>query len=196
MLDDHHFLTVTDLKQYSYCPRIIFYERCLPHVRPRTYKMDAGRDAHEDEQKRAVRRTLSKYEVDGKGERLFDVRLVSTSLQLVGLVDEVVSTETGEIFPVDYKLAKKVSPNHRLQLTAYSLLLEEAFGISVARGFIYLILSRNTVEINITDQQREQVKTLLREMQNMIEAEQMPPPTTKISRCANCEFRRFCNDVL
>ncbi len=36
-------LTVTDLKQYCYCPRILFYMRCLPGVRPLTVKMEEGR---------------------------------------------------------------------------------------------------------------------------------------------------------
>ena len=35
-------LRVIDLKQYEYCPRIVYYEYCLPGVRPTTYKMAAG----------------------------------------------------------------------------------------------------------------------------------------------------------
>jgi len=36
----------------------------------------------------------------------------------------------------------------------------------------------------------------LREMRTIVEAEAMPEPTTRATRCVNCEFRRFCNDVL
>ena len=115
MLDDQLMFTVTDLKQFVYCGRVIFYEHCLPHVRPRTYKMDAGRDEHADEQKRAARRNLSHYAL-GEGKRLFDVALTDPVLKLTGLIDEVVYANNGEIFPVDYKLSKKVSPNHQLHL--------------------------------------------------------------------------------
>lgn len=194
MLDNSHSLTVTDLKQFSYCARVIFYERCLPHIRPRTYKMDAGREAHEDEEKRAVRRTLSKYEVE-EGERFFNIKLASPTLQLTGSLDEVVRTADGEIFPVDYKLAKKVSTNHRLQLAAYGLLLEDAEKIIVSRGFVYLILTRQMVEIPLTDELKQQVRNSLEAMQTMITAELMPPPVSMPSRCMGCEFRRFCNDV-
>ena len=31
---DIWLLRVTDLKQYEYCPRVVFYEYCLPGVRP------------------------------------------------------------------------------------------------------------------------------------------------------------------
>lgn len=186
--------TVTDLKQFDYCGRVLFYERCLPHVRPRTYKMDAGRDEHEDEQRRAVRRNLSKYEI-GSGERRFDVAITAPALRLTGLIDEVVHSAEGEIFPVDYKLTQKVGHNHKIQLTAYALLLEAHHQQPVARGFLYLIPRRQTVEIPITPRLRTELLTLVEQMASMVLTEQMPLPTTNRSRCLACEFRRFCNDV-
>src|SRR5258705_8864491 len=81
--------TVTDLKQFAVCPRVVFYEQCLPNVRPRTFKMEMGRLAHEEEPKRATRRTLSKYDVSD-GQRTFDHRLTAPQLGLTGIIDEVV----------------------------------------------------------------------------------------------------------
>ncbi|MEP7287800.1 MAG: hypothetical protein ABI947_18755 [Chloroflexota bacterium] len=60
-------LTITLIKQYTYCPRVVYYETCTPDVRPRTYKMDAGTMAHERERQRAARRTLSAYQVPEGG---------------------------------------------------------------------------------------------------------------------------------
>ncbi len=69
MLDeDVYLLTVTDLKQYAYCPCIFFYQQCLPDVRPTTYKMEAGVEAGRGEKVRAERRTLAAYcpgDIDG-----------------------------------------------------------------------------------------------------------------------------------
>ena len=39
-------LEVTDLKQYTYCPRIVFYRYCLPRVRPITSLMKEGIQSH------------------------------------------------------------------------------------------------------------------------------------------------------
>ena len=194
MLDDVNYFTVTDLKQFSYCPRVIFYERCLPHVRPRTYKMDAGRDAHEEEPRRAVRRTLSGYDVLA-GERFFNVRLSSPRLMLTGEIDEVVRTADGEIFPVDYKLAKSASPHYKVQLAAYALLLMEREGVAVTRGFIYLIPIRKLVSVSMTPKLFQQVAEALAALRHIVEREQMPPPAANRNRCVSCEFRRFCNDV-
>jgi CRISPR-associated exonuclease Cas4 len=194
MLDDSLLFTVTDLKQFSYCGRVVFYERCLPHLRPRTFKMDAGRDEHEDEQKRSTRRTLSKYALEG-GHRVFDLSITDPELKLTGLMDEVVYAADGEVFPVDYKLAKQISHNHRLQLAAYALLLERHTGKRVRRGFIYLIERRSMQEVIITEALRQELFSVLGQMEQCIRAELLPPVTNTPNRCPACEFRRFCNDV-
>jgi CRISPR-associated exonuclease Cas4 len=188
------YLTVTDLKQFDYCPRVVFYERCLPHIRPRTYKMDVGRDAHEDEPKRAARRNLSAYDLP-EGNRRFDMLLQSERLGLIGLLDEVIVTTEGKFIPVDYKLAKQASANHRLQLAAYALLLEAAGAPAVEIGYIYLIGRRKAIKVNLTDTLKQAVITQLNALRQMIEREQMPEATTVRARCSSCEFRRFCNDV-
>jgi CRISPR-associated exonuclease Cas4 len=194
MLDDANTLTVTDLKQYAYCPRVVFYEKCLPHVRPRTYKMDAGKARHEDEAERASRRVITRYEVT-EGERRFNVRLFSERLGLWGLLDEIVLTPDQAAIPVDYKLATHVSFNHRIQLTAYALLLEDCEDCKVEQGFVYLIPARKLVSVPMTAKLRDTTLNLLGEIRTMIASERMPSPVTRKSQCAACEFRRFCNDV-
>lgn len=193
LLDDHP-LIVTDLKQYTYCPRVVYFERCLADVRPTTYKMEAGADEHERERKRAARRSLAAYGVSD-GTRQFDVVVESTAYMLRGLIDEVVTTASGGMFPVDYKQAKKVSANHRAQLCAYALLLEAMYGVTIQRGFIYLIGKREAVEVKFTKNLRGRTQSKLEAMAHMVRHETMPPPTTTQSRCFSCEFRRFCNDV-
>ncbi len=194
MLDSEALLfMVTDLKQYLYCPRILYYQNCLPNIRPVTYKMQAGMDAHERERERAARRSLGAYQVLA-GERRFDVAVQSTSLALSGQVDELVETET-ELIPVDYKLARKAGYHYKVQLAAYAMLLEEACQKPVRRGFLYLIPLRKAVEVPITPALRRTVRQAVEAMQRIANLEQMPPPTKWRQRCADCEFRRFCNDV-
>ena len=194
MLDQPLSLIVTDLKQWAFCPRVVYFEYCLRSVRPRTYKMEAGQRAHEDEERRANRRNMSAYDLPS-GERRFDQWLYSARLNLVGRLDEVVIAPDGGMFPVDYKLTKTVAPNHRVQVMAYGLLLEERYGISIPHGYVLLIPTRKTVQIPFTSQLRQKTLTMLGEIGTMIHKEEMPPPPTKREICATCEFRRFCNDV-
>jgi CRISPR-associated exonuclease Cas4 len=194
MLDhEQKLFTITDLKQYIYCPRIFFYHACLPDIRPVTYKMEAGIDAHDFERKRAARRTLHMYQLP-EGKRHLDVRLTSTVLTLTGEVDEAVETDT-ELIPVDYKLARQAGYHFKLQLAAYGMLLEETFGKPVRRGFLYLLPTRKAVEVPITAKMCLTIRQALHTMHDIQEREQMPQATDWRQRCADCEFRRFCNDV-
>ena len=189
---------VTDLKQYVYCPRILFYHSCLPRVRPTTYRMELSAQAHEAEELRERRRSLRAYGLH-HGERHFKVPLVSQRLGMRGEVDLVIEAEADgrrEAIPVDYKLSKKVGHHFRLQLTAYAVMLEEAWSMPVKRGFLYLIPLRRAEQIRITHRQRAALDAALAVMNASLRKEQIPAPTPHRAKCLACEFRRFCNDVV
>ena len=190
--------TVTDLKQYSYCPRVVFYTYCLPLVRPTTYKMEAGVAAHERAGKQERRRTLSAYGLE-EGQRHFDVWVESDILGLRGRVDMVIETGEGggrELIPVDYKQSRRQIGRHlKRQLTAYGLMLEETWGGVVRRGFIYSLVTRKAEEVALTARLRGEVRETVVAMREMVEREMMPGPPKSRRPCVSCEFRRFCNDV-
>ena len=190
--------TVTDLKQYSYCPRVVFYTYCLPLVRPTTYKMEAGKAAHEQAERRERRRTLSAYGLE-EGQRHFDVWVESDILGLRGRVDMVIETGEGggrELIPVDYKQSRRQIGRHlKRQLTAYGLMLEETWGGMVRRGFIYSLVTRKAEEVALTKRLRGEVRETVVAMREMVEREMMPGPPKSRRPCVSCEFRRFCNDV-
>lgn len=191
--------TVTDLKQYTYCPRVVFYTYCLPLLRPTTYKMEAGIAAHERAGKRERRRTLAAYGLE-EGKRHFDVEVASQELGLRGRVDvaiEVGEGEEREWIPVDYKQTTRRTGRHiRRQLAAYGMMLEETWGGTARRGFVYSLVTKKTEEIALTARLRGEVRGVVGAMREMVEREAMPGPPRSRRPCVNCEFRRFCNDVL
>ncbi len=192
-MNEDAYLTPTDMKSYDYCPRVVFYERCLPGFRPRTYKMDAGRDAHEEESKQSARRTLAKYKLE-QGERLFNVRLRSDTLYLDGIIDEVIVTSNAA-YPIDYKLARQTSHHYRIQLAAYALLIEENWGITASAGYLLLIGKGIVERVSLDDPLKTTAKAILSQIRQMVDTEAVPPAVPQRSKCLACEFRRVCNDV-
>lgn len=186
-------VTISLLKQYVYCPRVVYYETCTPGIRLTTYKMQAGNMAHEQERRRAARRSQFAYRIPD-GKRRFDVRIFSARLSLSGLIDEVVLSPD-EAIVVDYKLADWVGENHLVQLGAYSLLVEEAFGLPVKRGFVYLMKSKHFEEVPFDAPLRNSVMETLQNVQHIRTTEYMPPPVESKNKCFSCEFRRFCADI-
>lgn len=191
---DRTLFTVTDLKQYDYCPRILYYHRCLPDIRPTTTKMEVAIRRHEDEPKHALRRTMHLEGLEN-AQRAFDVPLISTSLGLSGQVDELILHE-GTMIPVDYKLARREQPHFKLQLAAYAIMAEEHYQTRIAFGLLYLIQARKTVRVAFASQLRQRVIESLSQMRFVVDAESIPPPPNSIRPCLECEFRRFCNDVV
>jgi CRISPR-associated exonuclease Cas4 len=186
---------VSDLKQWAYCRRLVYYFYIMPGLRPETFKMEAGAEAHEREHRRARRRSLRAFGLK-EAERIEEVRLESETLGLSGKVD-LVLRQDDQVWPVEYKLSRKLktASHYRLQLTAYGLLLEEAWGVHAPEGFLYSLVNRKTERVALNSRLRKQVLTAVAEMRATLEEERMPPPTTQRGRCVDCEFRRFCNDV-
>lgn len=198
---DELLFEVTDLKQWTYCPRVVYYRYCLPDIRPVTRGMQAGITSHSDESEREERRSLRAYGLT-EGERAFDVRMHSARLGMRGRLDLAIAVPDraarhAEAIPVEYKDSERAAgPHFKLQLAAYGLLLEETWGLPVRRGFIYHIPLRRAEAVSLTKALRQKVTRTVAALQAAVQGEQMPAPPTSRRQCVNCEFRRFCNDVV
>ena len=200
-MTDQLTFEVTDVKQWTYCPRIVFYRFCWPDVRPVTDLMRAGIRSHVDESEREARRSLRTYGLTS-GERHFDLPLSSPTLGLRGRIDLAIAvpnrTAAGaEGVVVEYKDSERADqPQFKRQLATYALLLEEAWSIPVRKGFLYSIPQRLATAVAFTATMRQRVRDTLVAMHTTVRREQMPDPPVSRAPCSGCEFRRFCNDVV
>ena len=198
---DELMFEVTDLKQWSYCPRVVYYRYCLPDIRPITDLMAAGIAGHADEAGREERRSLRTYGL-AVGERAADLPLRSERLGLRGRLDLAIAVPEraapgAEAIVVEYKDSEQALGAHfKLQLAAYALLLEEQWGLAVRRGFIYSIPLRTAEMIPITPALRQKVRQTVTDMRAAVAGERMPDAPASRRPCVSCEFRRFCNDVV
>jgi len=106
---------VTDLKQWGYCGRIVYYQWVMPGAGKPTFKMEEGRRAQEVLEKLETRRTLGRYGLEG-ARREFGVWLSDEELGLTGKVDLLLVGEgVGSV--LEFKLTSgEPGENHRLQL--------------------------------------------------------------------------------
>ncbi len=194
-------VAVTDLKQWVMCGRVVWYEQCWPQVRPVTSLMEQGKRAHVAEVGREERRSLRAYGLE-VGERAFDVALHSARLGLRGRVDLVIAVPDrvsagGYAVVVDYKDSEGAPGAHvRLQLAAYALLVEEVWGLPVREMFSYGLPMRAAVRVALTAALRRKVVTTVAAIRAAVATERMPDAPSNRGLCRQCEFRRFCNDVV
>src|SRR6266545_70471 len=117
-------VTVSDVRQHVYCPRIPYFRLGLrlPH-RFVTGAMQEGIAQHERTTDLEHRRTLRAYGLTD-GTRHFDVQMRSERLALSGRLDMVI-VRAGEVIPVELKNTRSgLGLNHKYQLAAYALLAE------------------------------------------------------------------------
>ena len=188
-------LRVSDIKQYFYCPRIIYYTYCLPVPHPVTHPMQVGTAEHEVLSVFERRRSLRRYGLH-KGERRFHVSLNAPSLGLAGVLDMLVVTPERS-FPVEFKHTdQRLNMNAKFQLAAYAMIVEECLGKPVEYGFVYRVLKQNITVIPVSTELRQRVFSALDDIRDLIQQERMPDPPRQSGKCVECEFRRYCRDVI
>lgn len=188
-------LTVSDIKQFVYCRRIVYYRYVVPVPVAPTEQMKAGKDRHVEKSRLERRRTLRKYKLKD-GEKLFNHALTSQRLGLTGALDLLIKADDG-YYPVEYKYSSgEPELHHRYQLGAYALLVEDAYKCIIRSGFINMLRDEEVFPVDLNESKKLQVKKLLRDIRTMVQEQALPPATPHRERCPNCEFRLYCADTV
>jgi CRISPR-associated exonuclease Cas4 len=188
-------LTVTHVLEHLFCPRFTYFEYVLgvPERQGNRPLVLKGRQVHEER-----RRTNPHYlrKKLGVVDRQFDVPLASAGLGVRGSVDEVLTLADGSMAPFDYKFAeapRTVYHNQKMQSALYGLLIHEAFGAPVHRGYLCYVRSKHRiVELDHTEADYTEVRGILAEILEVIRLGVFPPATKWKARCHDCCYRNIC----
>lgn len=187
-------LPVTELRQWAYCPRVVYYHRIMPGAGRSTYKMEEGLRAQELIEGLEMRRTLREYGL-GDAERQFGVWLSDEELGLSGKLDLLLRGERTAAV-VDFKLTSgDVGENHRMQLAGYSVLVEKVLGLAAPTAFLFRIPDNKVFAVDVSGELRERAIGSVAAIRSMRESQELPEPTPVRARCTECEYANYCGDV-
>jgi len=192
-------VSVTDIKHYIYCPRLVYFDRVLHATPVFGSQQEDSKELHEDYVKKELRRKdASYYSPEFVGaEKLLFTPLSSDALGLQGNVDCIIKTVKEEYIPVEYKNMSsdkgKVCMDHRYQLVAYGLLVEENFNTIVRRGFVNYIPEGLILQFEITPTMKSYVKRVLGHIKRIIKEEDLPPIRVAKQKCTGgCGHKQTC----
>lgn len=186
-------VTPSHIIEYLYCPRFTYYEYvlCIPQYEERHYKVEKGRQVHDQKLERNKDYLRKKI---GVVEKYLDQYL--TNEQLRGAVDEVLLLNDGSMAPVDYKFAKfedRIYETYRTQLECYAVLIEENFQKEVNKGFlVYTRSSNKLVEVEISESAKKEIRRICKEVNDVIIQNYYPKATKYKQRCVGCTYRNVC----
>lgn len=129
-------------------------------------------------------------DADGEGETLS-----SATYPLMGKPDYIVKTPDGRPVPIELKLtvhdASVPYENHKVQVGAYCLILEDYFEQPPTQGI--LRYADNEFTIEYTPALRKKVIRLLSEMERCSEKQPPPLPNQRVNKCRACAFQPVCS---
>jgi len=122
-------------------------------------------------------------------------RVESDELQLRGIIDRIEVYENGYV-PIELKTGKMpkegIWPGHRIQIIAYAMMLEERFKTQVKEGFVNYLDAKETRHIAINPFMREEIISLVKEVQNLLKNSTPPNYCENKNKCTNCGLRETC----
>lgn len=188
-------LRVSDLRQWVYCPRVVWWTHVCPVGKVESFKMRQGLLKERRRQRLQRRRTLRAFQLE-QGEASDNINLFSTRLGLAGRLDMLI--KSGECrYPVEMKFTSGPARlNHRIQLAGYAMLLEEEFGVAVTHGYVVRLPDDTVDRVPIDEPLRELTRQTIGALRQMIRHERMPTAAPILAKCVDCEYRLFCGDVL
>jgi len=182
-----HYLAISALQHYAYCPRqfaLIHVEQVWAENRytAEGQLLHQRVDAGEPEQRKGIR-----------FER--GVSLLSDRYRLVGKMDllEVELADPPKYFPVEYKRGKpKMEEWDRVQLCAQALCLEELRQSKVGQGAIWYWEVRKREAVVFDDYLREATLAAIDGAREILATGQTPAPIVPRQRCRACSLKEIC----
>ena len=99
-------------------------------------------------------------------------------------------------YPIEYKRGKsKLIDADRLQLCCQAMCLEEMLGIAVNQGALYYNETHRRECVEFTDELRQKVRAMLREMHTYY-ANAYTPKVKPKSGCQSCSLKDICLPIL
>jgi CRISPR-associated exonuclease Cas4 len=174
MESDLPIVNTSDLNQYLYCPRRLYY-LMFYHTQGLNFVLAEGRSDHAHQSRR--------------GQWYREMYLRSEKLHLHGKID-LLEGKT-KLTPVERKHGKSYFDNDEVQLAAYCMLLEDYLGEPVRMGYLYLFGTNERYAITITDWHRDKVKQVVEAIRQMA-IDNIPDFAENPNKCEKCSTVQYC----
>lgn len=194
-MNDVELLTPSEIIEFLYCPRFIYYMKCLdiPQNEQNRFKVMKGRDVHDYKSQVNKQYVRKKIDCTKKEQNVF---LHSKKLGLKGKVDEVLHFANDTMAPLDYKFAEYkgvVYSTYRIQALIYGVLISENYQKPVHKGYLCYTRSKNyLVEITFNHRDWLALDNAIRDTKRIIEVNYYPEATNCKARCVDCCYKNIC----
>ena len=177
-------LRVMALHALAYCERLFYLEE-VEEIRIADAAVYAGRRLHE--------------ELTADEGQTVSLVLESETLGIRGRVD-CLRRRDGRLIPYEHKRGRSAKgengpqawPSDRLQVCAYTLLVEEHTGIAIDEARIRYHASKTTVRVPVDQAARADVRKAVARARQLRQSVERPPVTDNDRLCLRCSLAPVC----
>ena len=124
-----------------------------------------------------------------------EFKIVSSRYGLIGKIDQIEHWKEGMV-PVELKTGNPpfdgIWPDHKMQLIAYALLLEEHSQKPVKEGFVVYLGSKERRHLAINPFMKYELTKTIAEVKELLARRDLPKHTTSKKKCEKCGLRAQC----
>ncbi len=172
------------LHALAYCERLFYLEE-IEEIRVADAAVYAGRRLHE--------------ELAAEEGELVSLVLESETLGIRGKVD-CLRRRDGQLIPYEHKRGRSAKddagpqawPSDRLQVCAYTLLLEEHTDTPIAEARIRYHANNATVRVPVNEKAREEVRRAVARARQLSQSVERPPVAENDRLCLRCSLAPVC----
>lgn len=173
------YLTATDLMNYLYDPRIIYFVYVLKIPQATTIKELEGQKKYEEFEVKSKRNKIIK-ELPFL-PKMYNLHLTSAQHRIATKIDCVaIDGKRKEAYPIQIKYSVKPRVLYRtqkFQIVMEALLVEEILGYNVSHGYVKFLRSEDFVKVKITQKLKDELLEIFSEIESIIQSEKLPKGT-------------------
>ena len=126
-----------------------------------------------------------------------EFRVESEKLSLRGIIDQIEVYTRGYV-PVELKTGQcpkeGVWPNHKIQIAAYAMLLEDTYKTEIKEGFITYLDAKQRRHVPFNPFLKQEILELIEKTRMLLKSKEMPQKTDNQNKCRTCGLKEQCYD--
>jgi CRISPR-associated exonuclease Cas4 len=188
-------ITISDVLEYLFCPRFIYFMHCLaiPQNEGSRFKVIKGREVHDEKRVSNTEYLRKKFGVVKKEINVF---IASKNNHIKGIVDEILFLDDGTAAPFEYKYAEfkdTIFQTYKFQLVLHAIMIKENYNVDVKKGFICFTRSNNHIEeIVFVEKDFKKALVIIGEILEIIDKGFYPGKSKYKNKCIDCCYSNIC----
>jgi CRISPR-associated exonuclease Cas4 len=195
MSEDHIYITPSDIKDFLYCPYIMYLKKVRGIEEPVTELMRYGKDLYNKYLDRSSRqKTLLGLRRIKHDEVWYRVELYSQRYRVYGVADAVYRVgRRYSVLEIKYGECRgKVPRDHFYQGVSYAVMYEESYRKKVSSVTLYYINSDALFDKRVIRMHREYWETVVQSIWDIVNGKSIPRPSYSLGKCSVCFFKNYC----